>query len=77
MATIVQGNGDEYLFTFSLPETDWIKELADSMGITKEAIVAAAMNKGLTHYVETFTNTTVVDKILDQMEYEIKPPGEG
>ena len=54
MATIIEGHNKRFSFTFSPPETDWIKELAQSMGITKEAVVGAAMNKGLTHYVESF-----------------------
>lgn len=58
MATIVRKFRKHYLFEFSVPETEWIKELAQSMGITKEAVLAAAMNKGLTYYVETFHNNT-------------------
>lgn len=71
MATIIEFDGKQYLLTFSKPETEWISELAKGMGITKEAIVGAAMNKGLTHYVETFAETEVVDKIKDQIEGEI------
>lgn len=54
MATIISRQGDEYLFDFSPPETNWIREIAKSMGITKESVVGAAMNVGLTHYVESF-----------------------
>lgn len=57
MTTKIDGKGNEYLLTFSSPETDWIKELAKSMGISKEAIVGAAMNFGLTHYMRTFCPT--------------------
>ncbi len=54
MATIIEHDGNLYLFTFSLPETDWIRDLAQSMGITKEAVLGAAINKGLTYYVGSF-----------------------
>ena len=54
MATIIEYDGKRYLFTFSKPETEWISELAKGMGITKEAVVGAAMNNGLTHYVGSF-----------------------
>jgi len=54
MATVIDGKGNEYLFTFTQPEKGWIRYLASTMGITKEAVVGAAMNKGLTHYVEVF-----------------------
>lgn len=54
MATIVERSAKQYLFTFSKPETEWILQLAMTMGITKESVVVAAMNKGLTYYLETF-----------------------
>ena len=71
MATIVDGKGNEYLFTFSPPETEWIRDLAECMGITKEAIVAAAMNKGLIYYTETFVKSKIVDVIKGLAENEI------
>lgn len=72
MATIIEFDGKQYLLTFSKPETEWISELAKGMGITKEAIVGAAMNKGLTHYMETFAETEVIDKVKNLMTDEIR-----
>ena len=54
MAAIIESNGDEYLCTFSVPESGWIQDLAKCMGITKEAVLGAAINNGLTHYVGSF-----------------------
>lgn len=54
MATVVESNGTEYLCTFSVPESGWIHDLAKCMGITKEAVLGAAINHGLTHYVSSF-----------------------
>jgi len=54
MATVIEGKGNEYLCTFSVPESGWLYDLAKCMGITKEAVLAAAINKGLTYYVESF-----------------------
>lgn len=77
MATIIEYDGKQYLFTFSEPETEWISELAKGMGITKEAVVGAAINKGLTYYVETFAETEVIDKVKDIMTDEIEPDTDG
>lgn len=74
MATIIEGNKDDYLCTFSLPETDWIKELAKGMGITREAVLGAAINKGLAYYIETFGKSKDVDKMKDLMQDEIDKP---
>lgn len=71
MATIVQRNGNDYLFEFSKPETEWIAELARSMGITKESVAIAAMNKGLTYYVETFHTHVMIDKVKDLLQDEL------
>lgn len=57
MPITIDGKGNEYLLTFSKPETAWIRDLAKSMGITKEAIVGAAMTFGLVHYMRTFCPT--------------------
>ena len=73
MATIIDAKGNEYLCTFSEPETNWIKDLAKGMGITKEAVLGAAINKGLIYYVETFAETEVVDKLKDQIQDEVEP----
>lgn len=54
MATIITRDGKEYKADFSPPEIDWIQSLAECMGITKEAVLGAAINKGLTYYVESF-----------------------
>lgn len=51
MATIIDHDGKQYLLTFGLPETDWIAFIAKSLGMTKETVVGAALNQGLTHYV--------------------------
>lgn len=72
MATIIDRNRNEYLCTFSPPETEWLRELAEGMGITKEAVLAAAINKGLTYYVETFAEKEVVDKVKNLMTDEIR-----
>jgi len=74
MATEIDGKGNEYLFTFSYPETDWIKELAKGMGITKEAVLGAAMNKGLLYYIETFAEAEVTPKIQDIAQGKINNP---
>lgn len=55
MATIIDRDGDAYLLQFSPPETDWIIMMAKSMGMTKETVVGAAINQGLTHYVGMLT----------------------
>jgi len=73
MAIIVEHDKKQYLLTVSLPETDWIRELAKGMGITKEAIVAASMIKGLTYYVETFAQAETTSKMQDLAQDEIKP----
>jgi len=71
MATIIEYDGKRYMFTFSKPETEWISELAKGMGITKEAVVGAAMNKGLCYYVHVFGNHKAVNNIKDQIQDEI------
>ena len=71
MATVIEYDGKQFLCTFSVPESGWIHDLAKSMGITKEAVLGAAINNGLTHYVESFLTDEVVDKIKDQMQDEI------
>ena len=71
MATIISRDGDDYLLCFSKPETQWILDLAKGMGMTRETVVGAAMNKGLTYYVETFAETEAIDKIKDQIQDEI------
>lgn len=72
MATVIEYDGKQFLFTFSMPETEWIKGLAKGMGITPEAVIGAAMNKGLTYYVETFAETKEVDRIKDIMDEQIE-----
>lgn len=73
MATVIEYNGKQYLFTFMSPETEWIRDLAKSMGITKESVVGAAMNKGLCYYAQTFFHAKVCDKLMDILEDELKP----
>ncbi len=73
MATIIEYDGKQFLLTVSYPEKEWIRELAHSMGITKEAIVGAAINKGLTHYMETFAETDEHDKAECHAEDKDKP----
>ena len=62
MVMMIQKQGNDYLFTFDKPETEWIYSLAHSMGITNEAVVAAAMNKGLTYYLSMITEIKEHDK---------------
>ncbi|KKM22948.1 hypothetical protein LCGC14_1620150 [marine sediment metagenome] len=77
MAIVIERDGVQYLCTFSKPETQWILDLAQGMGITKEAIVGAAMNHGLTYYVQTFTENEITDRIKDLTQEEIdKPTGD-
>jgi len=71
MATVIEGKGNEYLCTFSVPESGWLYELAKCMGISKEAVLGAAINNGLCHYVESFLKDDIVDKIKEQMQDEI------
>jgi len=54
MATMITRDGNKYKAEFGKPESDWIQSLAECMGITKEAVLGAAINKGLTYYVESF-----------------------
>lgn len=75
MATVIEYDGKQYLLTFSMPESEWIKGLAKGMGITPEAVVGAALNKGLTYYIETFSKDDVVDKLKDDMQGEIDEQG--
>jgi len=70
MATIIQAKGEGYVSIFSKPESEWIQSLAECMGITKEAVIGAAINKGLTYYVESFRTEKTVDKIKDLMDDE-------
>lgn len=55
MATIIDGKGNGFLVNFSNPETEWITMIAKSLGMTKETVVGAALNQGLTHYVGMLT----------------------
>ena len=71
MTTTIESKGNEFLLTFTSPESEWIREVADSMGITREAVVGAAMNKGLTYYVETFCSREVIDDVLDYAQDEL------
>ena len=71
MTTTIDSKGNDFLLTFTPPETEWIREVADSMGITREAVVGAAMNKGLTYYVETFCTRNVIDDALDDAQDEL------
>ena len=71
MVTVIENKGNEYLCTFSVPESGWIHDLAKSMGITTEAVLGAAINKGLCYYVESFLKEDIVDKIKDQIQDEI------
>ena len=77
MATIIEGKGDEYLFTFSRPETEWIRLIANSFSISKEAAIGAAMNKGLCHYVETLRQSDEHDKAERHAEDKDKPDTSG
>jgi len=77
MATIINRQGNEYLLTFSLPETGWISDLANCMGIAKESVVAAAINKGLCHYVESLLRDDVIDKVTRLAKGEILPENGG
>lgn len=54
MATIITKGDSVYELDFSNPELEWIKLISKALGITKEAVIGAAMNKGLIHYVEVF-----------------------
>jgi len=58
MATIITKCDNVYELDFINPELEWISLIAETLGITKEAVVGAAMNKGLIHYVETFCKPT-------------------
>lgn len=55
MATMIEYDGKQFLITCSIPESEWISEIAKGLGITKEAVVGAALNQGLTHYVGMLT----------------------
>lgn len=74
MATVIEYDGKQFLLTFSMPETEWIKGLAKGMGITKEAVIGAALNKGLTYYVQTFAETEITDRMKDLAEGEQPEP---
>lgn len=74
MATTIDRDGDDYLLCFSVPESAWIADLAKSMGITREAVVGAAINNGLTHYVGSFlTPDEPPDKLIDVEDETNKP----
>ncbi len=64
MATTIDSKGNDYLLAFSSPETGWIRDLAQTMGITKEAVVGAAMNKGLVYYMEVFIPKQEVSPVV-------------
>ena len=55
MATMIEYDGKQYLLTCDVPELLWISEIAKGLGITREAVVGAALNQGLTHYVSMLT----------------------
>jgi len=74
MVTTIEYDGKQYLLTITEPESKWISELAKGMGISKEAIVGAALNKGLTYYVQTFAEMGITDRIKDLMQKEIDKP---
>jgi len=65
MAIQITQQGIDYHLEVSPPESQWIKGVAKSMGITKEAVIGAAMNYGLAHYVTVFRNTGVIEQALD------------
>lgn len=52
MAMMIESDGKQYLVTADLPEKDWIRLISEALGMTKEAVIGAALNKGLCHYVE-------------------------
>jgi len=54
MATIITRTHNRYTVNFSVPETTWISVIAEALGMSKESVVAAALNKGLVHYMELF-----------------------
>jgi len=58
MAVIIEHDGKQYLVTVSKPETDWITLCAAAMGMSKETVIGAALNKGLCHYVEMLAEIT-------------------
>jgi len=57
MAIIITRNYNRYTVSFSVPETTWIGVIAETLGMSKESVVAAALNKGLTYYLEVFCST--------------------
>lgn len=63
MATEIDSKGNEFLVRVSKPESGWIRDLAHTMGITRDAVVGAALNKGLTHYVTAFCHKDRPTKI--------------
>ncbi len=58
MATIIEHDGKQYLVTVSKPETDWVTMISAALGMSKETVIGAALNKGLTHYVEMLAEIT-------------------
>lgn len=74
MAIVIDKDRNDFLLCFSPPESDWIKELAKGMGITKEAVVGAAVNKGLTYYIHQFGQAEITSKIKDLAEGENNKP---
>ena len=74
MATVIEYDGKQFLLTFSEPEKGWISDLAKCLGITKEAVVGAAMNKGLCYYSETFIKEAVTKMVTELVKDEIHKP---
>lgn len=68
MATIVEGKGKKYVFTFSQSETEWILIIAKSLGMTKETVMGASMYEGLCHYVTMLREIDEHDKTESHAE---------
>ena len=71
MIVIKPGKDSSYSVKFAYPEMKWISELANGMGISKEAILGAVINHGLIYYVQTFAKNEITDRIKDLMQEEI------
>ena len=58
MAMIIDHDGKQYLLTIDKPESEWITLISSALGINNKAVIGAAVNKGLCHYVEMLHEIT-------------------
>ena len=58
MAMIIENDGKQYLITIDKPEKEWVTLISSALGMNNNAVIGAALNKGLLHYVEMLQEIT-------------------